>query len=177
MGVVAIPRAYLGHTIEDSEIKRVLRELNPDFHFDLGGKHGIWHPRQDQLQGVFFRGQHVCSMDRGMVPEFPLWSLRKERVRVPETDVGTAEEFPSFEVKYDAQGNAHRTGFVFVSKEVKDQILFVGWRHTFRRILQKNKPGVTKAALEREFRIDLTPRLIDEPEVEEADSVRAVDRL
>lgn len=59
----------LGHRIHEVDIKRGLQELNPGVNFDMGAKLGIDHPHMNVRQGVFLRGKHVGSLDRGLVPE------------------------------------------------------------------------------------------------------------
>jgi len=66
---------YFGHTIHESVLKRGLRELCPDVHFDMGAALGIWHPRIDEWQGIFVNGRHIGSMDRGDIPEFTIYQI------------------------------------------------------------------------------------------------------
>lgn len=157
MGSVVIPRSYMGQTIDEALIRSALIEMNGDFHFDLGAAHGIWHPQIDNRQGVFHKGAHICSMDRGMVPEVPIWTMKRERVRVPAHEVGVHDDFPSFEVQW-ADGKPQQTGFAFVTRPERDQIIFVGWRHTFRQIIRARVPGVTQQKIELKFGIDLGPK-------------------
>ena len=62
-----------GQSIHESKIKAGLQAINPMFSFDVGGNLGIHHPKMGRFQGVFLNGQHLCSMSRGMVPEFNVW--------------------------------------------------------------------------------------------------------
>lgn len=80
---VTIPRSYMGHTLQEVSVKRVLRAANPEIHFDMGVSLGIWHPYQQSRQNVFYRGRSVVAMDRGTLPEGPIWSLRRELVEIP----------------------------------------------------------------------------------------------
>lgn len=86
-GAVSIPRDYLGQTLQEMAVKRGLLELNPDIHFDLGNQKNIWHPYMRDRQGVFYRGRFCGAMDRHTLPELPIWSLTKDLVEVPESDV------------------------------------------------------------------------------------------
>jgi hypothetical protein len=69
--------ADYGQPMHETVIKKGLQELNSELHFDMGDKLKIWHPRMDERQGIFLRGKHVCTMDRGNIPEFCIWSLEK----------------------------------------------------------------------------------------------------
>ena len=66
---------YFGEMKHESELKAGLRRIEPDVHFDLGAALNIWHPRIDEWQGIFIRGRHVGTMDRGLIPEFTIFEL------------------------------------------------------------------------------------------------------
>jgi hypothetical protein len=91
MAVISIPKSYMGRTMQESTFKAKLRELNPEIHFDLGACLNIWHPFKDTRQNVYYRGNSLCAMDRGTLPEVPVWSTRKDMVRVPIADVRPGE--------------------------------------------------------------------------------------
>lgn len=164
-GIVAIPAEYMGRTILDSDIKSYLQECNPEIHFDMGAALNIWHPYQEKRQGVFFRGKHICSMDRGMISENPIWSVKREMVTLPAsectysdmTDPKTLQEYVTA-----PDGTETPTGNFVVERKQRDRILFVGWRHTLRKIINKKIPGVTQEGLERRFGIDLSYVPIEE---------------
>jgi len=68
-----------GHTLTEYEVKAGLRKLNPTFTFDPGAKLGIYHPRQDQWQGIWHNERHITSMSRGTIPEYHVWSTAKDK--------------------------------------------------------------------------------------------------
>ncbi len=159
MGQVAIPASEMGTILDEVDIKRSLLELNPDFHFDLGGCLNIDHPYQIIRQGVFFKGRHLCSMDRGLIPEFAIYSLRTTQVRVPSCDVRYSElSAPTtiWEFITDADGNEVETGVVSVRRQERDRIIRVGWRHTLYIVLGKKFPGVDEFTLGLKLGVDLT---------------------
>jgi hypothetical protein len=65
----------LGTTLSEQKLKQVLTELNPEIHFDMGAALNLTHPRIDEWQGVFWKGRHVTSMSRGVLPEFDMYQL------------------------------------------------------------------------------------------------------
>jgi len=84
MGAVARPSpysgdmsndVYFGNMIHETVLKRGLKELCPDVHFDMAAALNIWHPRIDEWQGIYVNGRHVGSMDRGSIPEFTIYEL------------------------------------------------------------------------------------------------------
>jgi len=177
-GIVAIPRAYMGRTIMEGDLKSYLQECNSQIHFDMGVCLDIWHPYQNKRQGVFFRGGHICSMDRGMISENPIWSVKTEKVTLPACELTYAEMAdPMTMTEYVVDENEVETptGNYVVDRQQRDKKLYVGWRHTLRRVLNKNIPGVTQEGLEQRFGIDLSYQPIEElhsrgGEMQEADA-------
>lgn len=152
MGSVVVPANYLGQMIEDTEIKRACRACNPEIHFDMGVCLNIWHPRQDELQGVFWKGRHIASMDRGNVPEWPLWTVSRGMKLVDDSEVRLGDDMVLKETIF-VDGKPVLTGKSWVIRAEKDKILFVGWRHTLRKLIEANVPGVTREKLAEELRI------------------------
>lgn len=157
----------MGRTIMEGDLKSYLQECNPEIHFDMGTCLNIWHPYQDKRQGVFFRGQHICSMDRGMISENPIWAVEKKHVTLPAGECSWSEltdPMTMIEFFDDGEGNQTPTGNYIVERKVRGKKLYVGWRHTLRRILGKNIPGVDQGDLERRFGIDLSFQTAEELE-------------
>jgi len=59
----------MGRRIHEVDIKNGLARVIPDINFDMGARLDIVHPMMNVRQGVFVRGRHITSMDRGMIPE------------------------------------------------------------------------------------------------------------
>lgn len=170
--------ANFGKTFDSSVIEQGLRELNRDFHFDAATKHGAWHPYQDSRQGVFYHGQHLCSMDRGIVPEYKQWGVSSPRkMEVPWSEADKDDvtvEFrtldPTMEGYEDLLEVARKgkdpryvlraDGILceykpMAIRQVPARVVLVGWRHTFERILQRDIPGVTRQSLSEKFGVDM----------------------
>lgn len=166
-----------GSKLEAAVIERGLRELNPDITFDVATNQGGKHPWQERCQGVFFRGKHVCSMDRGIVPEIMVWASFKRLVEIPwyaadrEDASITYEEIMPFEEGYRdiyekaLKGNdpslmVRKTDGKLLRlraqgyETVGRRCMRVGWRHTFAKLLAANIPGVTHQSLADKFGID-----------------------
>jgi hypothetical protein len=117
----------LGQQIHEATLKKGLRELNPWLHFDMGAALNIHHPRIGEWQGVFYKGKNVSSMDRGSLPEYNVYAVKK----VP--------EFKDGEI-------THRV--------VRDRVLRIGWRTTLERLIRQNVPGITQETVCVKFGID-----------------------
>lgn len=170
-GYVEIPINMLGQAFSEITLKAALWRLNPDFHFDLGGNLNIWHPYQGGKQGVYWRGTHLCSMDRGNIPQAPIWQTKTEGTRVHVSDMSWAElqdPFSLQEIEYLVDGTQRKTEYYFVKRQVKDRLLWIGWQATLRKICNKNIPGVTAATLGDELGITLDLlRAVEQCEVAE----------
>ena len=67
----------LGASLDITTLQRGLREIDPDIHFDVGGNLNLTHPRLSEWCGVFCRGQHITSMDRGpTIPEYNVYAVK-----------------------------------------------------------------------------------------------------
>jgi hypothetical protein len=87
----SIPKLYMGQTLQEVDVKKGLLEMNPEIHFDMGTCLNIWHPYQDSRQNIFYRGRSVVGMDRGTLPENPVWTVRKDAIEVPWSEVRYGE--------------------------------------------------------------------------------------
>jgi len=77
----------MGITLQESNVKSFLQEMNPEIHFDMGACLGLWHPYMQFRQNIFYRGGSVGAMDRNVLPEVPIWSMKRDLVRVPAEQV------------------------------------------------------------------------------------------
>ena len=170
-GYVEIPGNMLGEAFSEITLKAALLRLNPDIHFDVGGNLNIWHPYKEGKQGVYYRGRHLCSMDRGNIPQAPIWSTIKKGERVHVSDMSWAElqdPFSMQEIEYLVDGTQRKTEYYFVKRQVKDRLLWIGWQATLRKICNSNIPGVTASSLGAELGITLDLlRTVEACEVEE----------
>lgn len=66
-----------GHTLHEQTIKAGLVKLNSGIHFDMGANLNKYHPRIDDWQGIYYCGQHLTTMDRGVIPEYSIWAMDK----------------------------------------------------------------------------------------------------
>jgi len=158
MGVAVVHSSLMGRTLMDADIKAYLCECNPDIHFDMGVNLNIWSPSQHKWQGVFYRGKHIVAMDRGVISENAIWSVKRSRVSKPACDLSYAQMTDPMtfeEFLTDDKGLDVPTGTYSIEVQERDRIIFVGWRHTLRRVITRDIPGVTKEGLERKFGINL----------------------
>jgi hypothetical protein len=164
MGV--LDRADFGQSLSAAAVESGLRELNAEIHFDI-----------DTRQGVYYRELHICSMDRGIVPEFKVWETKKRIVEIPWSEADREDASITYEVvsptEPDYQDNFEiglsgsdprysvRDGLVLLRHKclgyemASKRCLRVGWRHTFERLLAAGVPGVTRQALSEKFSVDM----------------------
>lgn len=176
----------LGHTLDSAKIEMGLRELNKDLHFDMGTKLGMWHPMQSHRQGVFYHGQHICSMDRGIVPEFKQWTTTQADVPVSWNEA----DMDDVKLSYETIPKSHpmyteiyvdtslgkvldcfiRPDGVLVkvtpkrTQTVLNRVYQVGWRHTFERLIHAKIPGVTRQSIAEKFNVDMLKYPVGPPE-------------
>jgi hypothetical protein len=82
-----------GFYLNEADIKKGLQEINPDIHFDMGGNLNLYHPSIERWQGVFHNGRHICSMDRGVIPEYDCWGMNKHGQKVKIMRIGWRSTF------------------------------------------------------------------------------------
>ena len=166
----------LGKTIDSSVIEKGLLEINGDLRFDVATRQGAWHPSQKVRQGVFWHETHIASMDRGIVPEFKQWSVVERVVEVDwsqadkddvsiQTEVvpTTSEEYVNAllhimakDVGWEFRPDGAIVKLTPVAKrKMQGRIIWLGWRHTFERIINRNLPGLTRSAIATKFGVDL----------------------
>ena len=159
----------MGRMIQESTLKRALKTLHPGFHFDVGGNLDMDHPYIGQRQGVYFNGRHICSMDRGSIPEAKVWmcfpglvdiewgdiddydDAQIIYVEIQRSDPEFEDAWRMFESKKDGY-HVDLNGKLFHYRACRmghapNYVEYVGWSHTLYRILNHNIPGVTKRAL------------------------------
>lgn len=124
-GIVDIEQDF-GRQMSEHVIKKGLTELNPCIHFDMGARLGIQHPMMNIRQPVFYNGRHICSMDRGMIPEYQV--------------CGMAD-------RYDPETRT--------KTKVKSIVMRVGWRHTFEKLIKAQIPNVTRETLAKKFNVPI----------------------
>ena len=117
----------LGLSIEETVLKKGLRELNSGIHFDVGGNLNIAHPMMNIRQGVFHNGRFLATMDRGSIPEYKVWAMQKQRY---------------FDEDGNLQESMHRT-----------HVIRIGWQHLFDRLIRRKIPGITRESLSKKFNL------------------------
>ena len=166
----------LGKPLHEATIKKGLRELNPGMHFDLGVALSQWHPYIERRQGVFYQGAHICSMDRGMIPEYKAWGVDEREVPAEWSEADQykcsirwsilSPEDPEYMDKWllaqKGLSNEYQLrddGRVMVLVPYKliktrGKVWRLGWRHTFAAILHRNIRGITHESIGAKFGID-----------------------
>lgn len=175
----------VGLSLSYETIESGLVELNTDFSFDAA----VRRPSEysyvlqggdnltDVRTGVYFRGNYICAVDRGTIPEFKLWEevdglepiemkdinryddTRVVWHRVP-NDHASYEEAHTKAVRGDDNFALHEDGKVIVygafrETKVLGRVIRVGWRHTLEAVARKNIRGAGRCALGEKFGVDM----------------------
>lgn len=173
-----------GRSLDASVIQRKLLELNPDFSFDVMNKLsecvpvlGAGFKRLNPLrQGVYWKGTHVCSMDRGVVPEYPTFFTVKRRMPVDAAhadDDGVVTTWRAISpgqpeyvdallhaLNQDAGWELRPDGVIIASEwsktvEAAGPKEYLGWRPTLLKIMRRGIPGVNFTTLGAKFETDM----------------------
>lgn len=182
----------LGQSLDAASVEKGLRELQPLLTFDAvvrrpsdyGFALSTAGDLASQFVGVYYNGKHVCSMDRGSIPEFKLFEEEDgfEEIRMADIErydnsmVAYVQILPSDPFYHHALSKAqakddnykieneklYRYEAVRPTKRL-GRCIRLGWRHTFQKLLAFKIPGVTKEALEAKFRVDLSKVLHADP--------------
>ena len=167
----------LGTPLHETVVKRGLIELNPDIHFDLAAAIGQIHPMILGRQGVYLYGRHICSMDRGMIPEYKVWTETRRRVVGQWADANKPGASVIFRVihegeyEYKDKREIARRGSdpslslrddgavveytPYIEVRGKGRVHRLGWRHTFEALLRRQVRGVTRMSLAARFGVDM----------------------
>lgn len=183
----------LGLQLDSSRIEQGLRELNPDLNFDVANRLEEWNyllevdPRvrraiEEQRQPVLWRERYICSLDRGMVSEYKVWSLKTVQEEVPADESGDMVNFERVgSADWTYRGLAERVTagdkscrvnsdgtitrfWTYRPKQIKNKVLRLGWRHTFENLLLHDVPGVTRESIAIKFRVDMYKHPVGPPE-------------
>lgn len=186
-------KADYGHTLSYPVVEKGLQELQPGIHFDMGPRLNMEHPFMAERAGVYYDGKHICSIDRGIIPEYKVWTQEDGAVEIPIVDaeryddavVAFVEILPTSPIYQDAWDLAakghdnykidrradgdklfhHRCMRVV---KVRGRVLRVGWRHTFERLVAAKIPGVTRQSLATKFGVDMNRMPVGSKEEVEA---------
>lgn len=175
----------LGTSLNDSDVRLGLMEMNPGISFDAAVNRPSEYQyvlkggdnREKTRGGVFYCGRFICAIDRGVIPEHTVWSMTDgfEEIRMCDIEryddsrVIYVEVLPSDKNYHVALLKAQKKddnfqldgdGRVFKYKalrecRVRDQPIRVGWRHTLLKLVQANIPGVTIDTLNERFGVRL----------------------
>jgi len=167
-----------------SEIQNGLRRLNPAISFDAAeNRPSEYHyvlqgdNMTDTRGGVFYNGVYVCAMDRGIIPEHPVWSMAQgfEEIRMCDVNryddsrvvyVQVMEEDKNYHIallkaeRGDDNFRKDDDGKVFKYQalrecQVRDKVITIGWRNTLVNLASVGIPGVTVDTVNEQFNVRL----------------------
>lgn len=142
--------------LDSAVVIRKLEEHVPGLHADLGSRHGLWHPRQREVQGLFYFHRHICSMDRGIMRQWPEWDTKEDLVEVDVDYALLHEDFPVVAMAPGSRDASLQEGqTAYVLRRTLDRVRSVGWAEVFWQLLAKKVPGVTAPWLAATFRVPM----------------------
>lgn len=152
------PKTFGPLALDASTVASTLAEQTPGLHFDLGGRHNFWHPEQQKWQAVKYFSRHICSMDRGAMPQWPVWRTKEELVPVPLDYALAHEDFPILDIPLAKDPNIpimHPAMKALVMRPRFDEVDKIGWAEVFYHLLKANLPGITRAWLQHTFNVPM----------------------
>ena len=175
-----------GDCLDSVTVEAGLSDLCPGIHFDMGGKLNLDHPYIESRQGVFYQGRHICSMDRGMIPEFKVWTVKDDWIDcsigeadmegvkclwyvVPTGTPGYREMYEDarrglFDEMYIRNDGALIRLTAKKMAKVKGRVLTIGWRTTFEALVRAGVPGITRESLGAKFGVNMHKYPVGSPE-------------
>jgi hypothetical protein len=149
------PRPVRGVTLNSADIVLRLSQLVPGIHADPGGRLGFWHPDVQIKQGLYYYHKHICSMDRGNMPQWPEWETEEGLAEVPLDYAIAHSDFPVLSLKPDGSSSMHESDTAFVMRPMLSEIKCIGWAEVFWRVLKAGIPGLTPAIIAATFRVPM----------------------
>jgi len=109
------------------------------------------------MQGLFYFHQHLCGLDRGIAPQWPVWDTEEGLQEVPLSYAVTHEDFPVLNVNAceTTQDDFDAADTAFVMRAQLTDVNKIGWAEVFWRLLHFNLPGITREYLETRFNISM----------------------
>lgn len=68
-----------GQTITEHELKKGLLKMNSALQFDAYARQGWYHPSVTTRQPIHYNNHPVGSMERGIIPEWNVWTVRTDK--------------------------------------------------------------------------------------------------
>lgn len=132
--------------------------------------------QRKNYSSVYYNGQYICAMDRGVIPEFKNWELVDGVQPISMADIDKYEDtkvsyiqilptdpfFNAALTKAQRKDDNYeiRDGKVFRYEafrfcKVAGRVINLGWRHTLEALIRSGIPGVTRDSLSAKFGINM----------------------
>lgn len=149
-----------GILINMDVVAEKLNELYRGFSQDpIGRRLEAWAPRVADFQGLFHMHKHVCSMDRGLAPQFPRFRTKTGLRTVPLSYALTHEDLPLVCLPEDSQGIPREEMMdmdapAMVEATQIDDVKMIGWAEVLHKITL-TCPWISLGDLGRIFRVPI----------------------
>lgn len=143
-----------GVWLDTSVIVDKLRQADSRFHADPGARLNIWHPDQSRMQGLYYWQKHLCSMDRGLTPQWPEWSTVAGLSEVGIDYAMTHEDFPVLSL-VDKDNMENGKGTALIERPCIDDVKRIGWAEVFWHVINHRVPGIDAHWFAKTFRVDM----------------------
>ena len=139
-------------SLDSAVVVSRLEDKIPGIRADIGGKTNRWHPGIGDFQGLYYNDRHICSMDRGRMPMWPIWSTTQGDVQVPIDYALAHDDFPVVE-SYDGSTYWDDSYMASVQRPVLDDVTRIGWAEVFYQLIKRGY--VTKQWIEAMFGVPM----------------------
>jgi hypothetical protein len=109
-------------------------------------------------------------MDRGEIPQFTVWSAKEQMVRVSVSEAAR-QAIPLIGLDPGGVvGDMNRATYGYAIKQVKDDIIKIGWMELFHNLCMAKLPGITPEWIAETFKVEMgwfgkiTPETLEDQE-------------
>ena len=148
-------------TFEYDVFKSSLQELSDEITFDEGDGDWVFEGGNQNRTGIFFRGNHICNVDRGFVTEF---EKVEEFCEPNEIRISPQENNQTDESITCHQDLFHTKGDVFEQECFKDLNLKLGKQYTGQVKFGTSRDGQSDQAIARRMEVGYKDKVTGEIE-------------
>lgn len=135
-------QAPRGASLDSAVLKRELESLSQLFVLDLGARHRLWHPDQDRFYGIRYGHRHICSCDRGIMPQWPEWTTEEDLVEVTLDYAMLHDDLPVVSFIGPKAPDLRQPQMAAVMRPTLKEVKKIGWAEVVWRLMKAKIPGL-----------------------------------
>lgn len=127
--------------IHSSDLVEKMRKRQCLISSDVGTRQGIWHPNIENRFGLMYGHKHVCGVDRGWLPQWPIWEYEEDLVEVPLQEAMLHDDFPTLTLTDGEEKIGEHTHALVMRPQIVD-IENMGWAEVVWKVCKARIPGL-----------------------------------